>query len=1164
MNKTIIGLIIAGILLVSIPVGVRLVQQQQILKSRAAEGALLCSNDPAAAAQGGAGFAPPCPEPAESYYWDDNAKYLNADTGECLGGPMRKCVRKYGCTVWESDNKAHWVYAEANPTKCGEGVPTPTPGGGNCLDSTPAPSGSPSNCPGVSWATIWAEMKNAGYGWGVNDKCDSATVLAKFLSLGNNASRCSAGGGGACNLGNQSPSVGNLLSCILSRNPGLVNGIKTAMDPNNPSRFNSCSDLQLVNFWCNDGFGVGSDASKQCAADKAACAAGGVPAGVGLSCNVTVSSPVVRGGDVQYDATTLNKAIGRTLELTYNYGQWENTIDWKSIKTCPTTSSQPCSGTFNTSSVPADKSRIWVKCDVRPEDTNVAISASNACSGNPLLGDIVGGRNGLADNIFPGWVSCGKDSHKEVTLTAAAAVTPIPTSTPTPSPAVSCNAQARLSKDGNPPWDLPKTITLGEPIYIAGFDGDQTETASADITDIQIKGPSDSPKGVSPHTVTLDSTKKDEKNIFSYTVPPQDGPGKYTITARKNGVNCSGTATLTVTAPASTTAYYRVSENKDDLVQDPSPNTLIQWKTYTGPDMLDNYTFRDTTPGQKFLYIEFKRPDNTRGGCDSSYGNPGSEITKTFPCRIPIKFIASASISRCDIIYEDSTPVLNLTGTNLGTSGSAMGTTIYGASAGTNLSVRLWGDTNISLTWPGAPKGVPLYIILKTALGQTLTASCASAYRPSISGCALSFEGSTTILNLTGTNFGEKSGTAQGTTDAVATSGKALDVKSWGNTAASLAWSNAPLGKTLNVIMTTISGDKASAACSSTSQLALSSKVFCQQIGSCDRKDADLVLQDAKTGDIIADQKVTIGADGVVKGLNQKLISDHQYILSLKAPNSLRRNRTFTSSKIGGTTNLDTFVLPIGDIAHGGDGKIAVSDYSQMVRDWNISGDASGRISDLDCNGRCNSRDWACLRYDYGKEDDPTLIPGVILTPPSVTPSPGATGTPAPGVTVTPTPTACTLGMYVRFEDMSNAEAPPQVTLALFPQTSTVIGPNTPCLANQGCQLLTSGVSVTPSTNPNIMPFDKAFLITSGTNQLACGTTYNVVVAATIAGATGYKPSRFDGVPVVSDPIQYPAKTFENQQICRALASGCNNNCLDNDPCCPYNADVGRLGRCRY
>ncbi len=36
MNKTIIGLIIAGILLISIPVGVRLVQQQQILKSKAA------------------------------------------------------------------------------------------------------------------------------------------------------------------------------------------------------------------------------------------------------------------------------------------------------------------------------------------------------------------------------------------------------------------------------------------------------------------------------------------------------------------------------------------------------------------------------------------------------------------------------------------------------------------------------------------------------------------------------------------------------------------------------------------------------------------------------------------------------------------------------------------------------------------------------------------------------------------------------------------------------------------------------------------------------------------------------------------------------------------------------------------------------------------------
>ena len=127
----------------------------------------------------------------------------------------------------------------------------------------------------------------------------------------------------------------------------------------------------------------------------------------------------------------------------------------------------------------------------------------------------------------------------------------------------------------------------------------------------------------------------------------------------------------------------------------------------------------------------------------------------------------------------------------------------------------------------------------------------------------------------------------------------------------------------------------------------------------------------------ILEETVKIDKDGVITGLKTILQTGKNYALSIKAPNSLRRNATFVAEE--GTTivtrpNDQDFILPIGDIAptQSPDGKINTVDKAELTRQWRIFGEnIKAQTGDFNRDTKVNSFDWACMRYDFNAEDDP-------------------------------------------------------------------------------------------------------------------------------------------------------------------------------------------------
>ncbi|MBI2330511.1 hypothetical protein HYU94_03895 [Candidatus Daviesbacteria bacterium] len=234
---------------------------------------------------------------------------------------------------------------------------------------------------------------------------------------------------------------------------------------------------------------------------------------------------------------------------------------------------------------------------------------------------------------------------------------------------------------------------------------------------------------------------------------------------------------------------------------------------------------------------------------------------------------------------------------------------------------------------------------------------------PAVTGCSLGFEGTNTVLNISGRNFGSTKGSAK-------SNDTSLTIRQWNNTSIQAVFPNAPTGEEFPVSVTNSDNQEGPGRCSAITQLSLGARVFCRAPSSGDTDNVDLVLAEAFAGGKKTKQKVRIDKDGVIGGLNQKLESGKKYKISLKAPKSLRKTVEFTAGD--GTTNVPNFILPVGDIspADGGDGSINASDKSELNRQWIIAGSGSGRTGDFNSDGRVNSIDWACMRYDFGSVDD--------------------------------------------------------------------------------------------------------------------------------------------------------------------------------------------------
>ncbi len=248
-------------------------------------------------------------------------------------------------------------------------------------------------------------------------------------------------------------------------------------------------------------------------------------------------------------------------------------------------------------------------------------------------------------------------------------------------------------------------------------------------------------------------------------------------------------------------------------------------------------------------------------------------------------------------------------------------------------------------------------------------------------------------LTLNGSLFG-------GTPGKVTANAKETQILAWNAnqiTATIKPTDNLEDGKLFKIVMTRADGKALpeTTCLVNTSVLSLGARLFCREPGQFDVSAVKITLIDE--GGNKVNEDVTIDKEGLIKGLKTKLQVGKKYAISVKAPNSLRRNAEFTAAS--GTNILtpednEVFVLPVGDIAPVilPDGKINTLDRSEIVRQWSTLGAGSNKTGDFNKDSKVNSIDWACMRYDFNKEDD------AIPTKLSATPSPSGQPCPTPPV----------------------------------------------------------------------------------------------------------------------------------------------------------------------
>jgi|SRR3989344_814791 len=243
---------------------------------------------------------------------------------------------------------------------------------------------------------------------------------------------------------------------------------------------------------------------------------------------------------------------------------------------------------------------------------------------------------------------------------------------------------------------------------------------------------------------------------------------------------------------------------------------------------------------------------------------------------------------------------------------------------------------------------------------------------PVVISCSVDPQNDKTEFTLTGSNF---AGRGTVTRD----DGTALNIKTWKDKQIVANLGNADVGQTFLVKVKTDKGiESEEFGCSAISQISLGAKLFCRAPQATILSDVDFILAEGKDKGKITRSKVTIDKKGVVQGLNQKLVENEGYKISIKAPKSVRKNVEFYVG--AGTSILNNIRLPVGDIfpLDGGDGRINSADAAELFREWRVIGSGADKPGDFNGDGLINSFEWACMRFDFGASDDEEPVPGPL------------------------------------------------------------------------------------------------------------------------------------------------------------------------------------------
>jgi plastocyanin len=185
---------------------------------------------------------------------------------------------------------------------------------------------------------------------------------------------------------------------------------------------------------------------------------------------------------------------------------------------------------------------------------------------------------------------------------------------------------------------------------------------------------------------------------------------------------------------------------------------------------------------------------------------------------------------------------------------------------------------------------------------------------------------------------------------------------------------------------------KGTCAIGNVSTLALGTRLFCRAPNQQSETNIQVeILEDSKNAPVKR-EAASLTKAGLIQGLELEFVKGKRYLVSVDAPKSLRRgSKPFIATS--GTTQLlfkrndgsdiNRNTLPVGDIfpLGDGDGIINTLDANQLYREWGQfseeeeESDRVIRNGDFNQDGKVNSIDWACMRFDFNQSDDPTLAP---------------------------------------------------------------------------------------------------------------------------------------------------------------------------------------------
>lgn len=442
--------------------------------------------------------------------------------------------------------------------------------------------------------------------------------------------------------------------------------------------------------------------------------------------------------------------------------------------------------------------------------------------------------------------------------------------------------------------------------------------------------------------------------------------------------------------PASCNAevFYKFSETVDGLENAEEKPLGLAPRTIC-------YIFSDKTPGRKRIYAEFRNSSgDTKKTNESIQLIAGTGQEAQSPCEdVTPSPSASAAVSptpgtggNTDIVYrlaETETGLADEEFTAYNQSPTVTTFTLSDDNPGTK---QVWVEFKNNITG-------------ETRIDHITARMINTKPRIQSADCTLDINKQDLKVTLSGIGFGDAKGKLKSEqTD--------LDILTWNETQVTglLKKPNISSGDGKRFKFNLTRGDglehEGPVVCAiDTSMLALGARLFCRDQGNFDVPNVKIIIKDQNNNSV--EETVTISRDGSISGLKTKLQTGKPYILSIKAPNSLRRNVTFRAGN--GTTFVakedgTPVILPIGDIAPVilPDGKINTLDRAEIVRQWSVLGKGTESTGDFNKDNRVNSIDWACMVYDFNQGDESVPDGSTLLPTPTPTPTPSQATIPAP------------------------------------------------------------------------------------------------------------------------------------------------------------------------